>query len=173
MSRVKGARAFRQRLKKLPDAVSTEIVDVLNDGGQKIRAAMQARARRRTGQLAAGVKFKVLPKTLRLQVGLLGTPRGRAKLFYGFILDKGRKAQTVTVTRYKRGARAKDTGRFALGSNGQKSSHLVSVYQLRVRARKGDYFVSGRYRELRELIHRRANLVFDRALKRIGGGSRD
>jgi hypothetical protein len=174
MSKVKGARAFRQRLKKLPDAVSTEIIDVLNEGGQKIRAAMQARARRRSGQLVAGVKYKVLPKSLRLQVGLLGTPRGRAKLFYGFILDKGRKAQTVTVTRYKRGVSwRQDKQRFAHGSNGQKSAHLVSVYQMKVRARKGDFFVSGRYRELRELINRRANHVFERALRRIGAGSRD
>ena len=173
MSRVKGASAFRKRLKRLPDAVSAEIVTVLEEGGQKIRAAMQARARRRTGQLVAGVKYKVLPKTLRLQIGLLGTPKGRARLFYGFILDKGRKAQTVTVTRYRKGARAKDKARFALGSSGQKSSNLVSVYQMRVRARKGDYFVSGRYGELRELINRRANHVFDRALKRIGEGGRD
>lgn len=173
MSKVKGARAFRKRLKQLPDAVSAEIVDVLEEGGQKMRAAMQARARRRTGQLSAGVKYKVLPKSLRLQVGLLGTKRGRAKLFYGFILDKGRAAQTVTVTRYNRGARAKDTARFRLGSNGQKSAHLVSTYQLRVKARRGDYFVSGRYRELRDLINKRANHVFDRALKRIGDGGRD
>lgn len=150
MSKVKGVRAFRQRLKKLPDAVTAEIIDVLDDGGQKMRAAMQARARRRTGKLAAGVKYKVLPKSLRLQVGLLGTPRGRAKLFYGFILDKGRKAKTVTI---RRGPR---TGR-----------------SMKVRARKGDHFVSGRYRELRELINRRANQVFDRALKRIGSGGRD
>jgi hypothetical protein len=150
MSKVRGARAFRQRLKKLPEAVSAEIVGVLDEGGQKIRAAMQARARRKTGKLAAGVKYKVLPKTLRLQVGLLGTPRGRAKLFYGFILDKGREAKTVMI---KRGPR---TGR-----------------PMKIRARKGDYFVSGRYRELRDLINRRANHVFDRALKRIGDGGRD
>lgn len=150
MSKVKGARAFRRRLKQLPDSVSAEIVDVLDEGGQKIRAAMQARARRKTGKLVAGVKYKVLPKTLRLQVGLLGTPKGRAKLFYGFILDKGRVAKTVTI---KRGPRA--------GSS------------MKIRARRGDNFVSGRYRELRDLINARANRVFDRALARIGGGSSD
>lgn len=170
MSRIRGVRAFRQRLKQLPDAVTTEILDLLDEGGRTAAAAMQARARRRTGQLAAGVTYKVLPKSLRLKVGLLGTPRGRAKLFYGFILDRGRKAQTVTVTRYRKGARAKDTRRFALGSNGQKSAGLVSVYQLRVRARAGDAFVTGRFRELRGLINRRANDLFDRALRRIGAG---
>ncbi|KQO51406.1 HK97 gp10 family phage protein [Sphingomonas sp. Leaf257] len=171
MSTVKGARALRRRLKQLPDAVSAEIVSVLEDGGQKIRAAMQARARNRTGRLIAGVKYKVLPKSLRLQVGLLGTPRGRAKLFYGFILDKGRRAQTVTVRRYKRGARAKETAHLKHGGNNNKSAHLVSVYQMRVRGRAGDHFVSGRYRELRDMINQRANKVFDRALKRIGGGN--
>lgn len=150
MSKVKGAAAFRKRLKRLPDTVSTGIVEVLDEGGQKIRAAMQARARHRTGKLAAGVKYKVLPKSLRLQVGLLGTPRGRAKLFYGFILDKGRKAQTVVI---KRGPR---TGR-----------------RMKIRAHEGDSFVSGRYRELRDLINRRANSVFDRALARISGGASD
>lgn len=149
-SKVRGAQAFRRRLKRLPDAVSTEIVDVLDDGGQKVRAAMQARARRRTGALIAGVKYKVLPKTLRMQVGLLGTKKGRAKLFYGFILDKGRKAQTVTI---KRGPRA--------------------GHSMKIRARQGDYFVSGRYRELRDMINRRANLVFDRALRRVADGGRD
>ncbi len=173
MSTVKGARALRRRLKQLPDAVSAEIVSVLEDGGQKIRAAMQARARRLSGRLVAGVKYKVLPKSLRLQVGLLGTPRGRAKLFYGFILDKGRKAQTVTVRRYKRGARAKETAHLKYGGNNTKSANLVSVYQMRVRGRAGDHFVSGRYRELRDMINQRANRVFDRALKRIGGGGND
>lgn len=148
MSKVTGARAFRKRLKQLPDAVSAEIVTVLNEGGQQIRAAMAARARRRTGKLAAGIKYKVLPNTLRLQVGLLGTPRGRAKLFYGYILDKGRKKQTVTITR------------------GPRKGHTMKI-----RARKGDYFVSGRYRELRSLINTRANQVFDRALRRIGEGN--
>lgn len=150
MSRVRGAQAFRKRLKQLPDAVSTEILDVLGDGGQKMRAAMQARARRRTGKLAAGVKYKVFPKSLRLQVGLLGTKRARAKLFYGFILDRGRKAQTVTIKRGKRSGK-----------------------RLEIIARKGDAFITGRYPELRELINRRANYVFDRALKRIGDGGRD
>lgn len=150
MSKVKGARAFRKRLQQLPGTVSAEIVDVLGEGGQRMRAAMQARARRRSGKLVAGVKYKILPKTLRLQVGLLGTPRGRAKLFYGFILDRGRKAQSVTIKR------------------GPRQGALMKI-----RALKADTFVTGRYGELRDLINRRANHVFDRALRRIGGGSRD
>ncbi len=167
MSQVKGARDFRRRLKKLPDAVSSDIVAVLDDGGQKIRAAMQARARRRSGKLAAGVKYKVLPKTLRLQVGLLGTPKGRAKLFYGFILDKGRAAQTVFVRRFKRGAKREFT------RAGVKTGPNLVTYRLRVRARRGDHFVSGRYRELREIINRNANAALDRALRAVAGGARD
>ncbi|WP_338468918.1 hypothetical protein V3I01_09840 [Sphingomonas sp. gentR] len=104
MSNLKGARATRSLLRRLPDASQTEIIGAFERGGPRLRAAIQARAKRKTGTLAAGVKFRIYPKTLRMQVGLLGTKRGRAKLFYGFVLDKGRKAQVVTVQRRRVGS---------------------------------------------------------------------
>lgn len=79
-----------------------EMADVLTKTGPPAASIVSRRVgattHRMTGALLAGVKWKVYPRSLRLQVGFLGTKAGRAKLFYARILDLGRKAQTVNVT---------------------------------------------------------------------------
>lgn len=167
MSKVKGARATRALLRRMPDATQDEVVGALDRGGQRLQAAMRAKAKRKSGNLQQGVKYKVFPKTLRMQVGLIGTKRGRAKLFYGFVLDKGRKAQVVTVQRRR-------VGSGKLLSRGRKRAQdIVSTYRMRVTAIKGDQFVSGRYPDLRRLMGDELRSLFDRALRRVAGGSRD
>lgn len=167
MSSIKGARATRALLRRMPDATQGEVVGELDRGGQRLQAAMRAKAKRKSGALQQGVKYKVFPKTLRMQVGLIGTKRGRAKLFYGFVLDKGRKAQVVTVQRRK-------IGSGKLLSRGRKRAQdIVSTYRMKVSAISGDRFVSGRYPDLRRLMGDELRGLFDRALNRLAGGSRD
>ncbi|MDF0489206.1 hypothetical protein PX554_13780 [Sphingomonas sp. H39-1-10] len=149
-SKVKGRRQFRRIVQQMPDAAREEVIEAFGRAGLRAQAAMRARAKHKTGTLQQGVKYKVLPKTLRLQVGLLGTKRGRSKLFYGFVLDKGRKAQTVTISRGKR------TGK-----------------TMKVRQIVGDHFVSGRYPDLRDSVIREVKPLFNRILARIGGGGND
>jgi hypothetical protein len=69
---------------------------------------MIGRAARRTGALVAGLAFKVFPKTLRLQVGLL-TKAVNRRLFYGRILDLGRKGQAGVAKRRSSGERSAAT----------------------------------------------------------------
>lgn len=149
-SKLKGHRQFRRVVQQMPDAAREEIVEAFGRAGLRAQAAMRARAKHKTGALQQGVKYKVLPKSLRLQVGLLGTKRGRSKLFYGFVLDKGREAQTVTISRGKRAGKK------------MKVSQII-----------GDRFVSGEYPDLRDSVVREVKPLFNRILARIGGGSND
>jgi hypothetical protein len=151
-SKLKGSKSFRRILRGLPEATRAEMADVLTKTGPAAAAIVEGRVdattKRGTGRLRAGVKWKVYPRTLRLQVGYLGTKAGRAKLFYARILDLGRKAQTVNVTRRANAA----------------------PYQMKVRAIAPKRFVTGGMGALRQVVSVRLRGVFDRALRRIGGG---
>ncbi len=145
-SRLRGAGAFRRLLKSLPQTVHDEFAEILDDAGDELLAAMQAEVPVRTGKLRAGLKKQLLRASLRLRVGLLGTKRGRASLFYGRIVEFGRKAQTVNVTR--RGA----------------------PYKMRVRAMAARPFVLKRRDALRTSINSRIRTFWDRVLADAAGG---
>lgn len=155
MSRVRGARNISNLLKKLPQAVSDEMVVEMNVTGREIASVMRGRTPFRTGALKAGISYKVFPKSLKLKVGLLGTKAGRSSLFYGRILDLGRKAQTVQVTR-------------------RSPTGTVSSYMLHVSALAPRRFVSGRYvySELRTKMTSNLRDIWDRALTRAAIGGR-
>ena len=150
MSGFKGGKRFKRILQQLPEEARRDLVDAFGRAGRRVQAAMRARAKRKTGKLQQGVKYLVWPKTLRLQVGLLGTKRGRSKLFYGFVLDRGRAAKTVRI---KRGPRT--------GAN------------MKIRKLVGDRFVTGEYSDLRDSINREVKPLFSRVLSRLsqGGGN--
>lgn len=127
------------------------MADVLTKTGPSVSAIVSQRiagtTKRRSGRLEKGAKWKVFPRTLRLQVGFLGTKTARSKLFYARILDLGRKAQTVTIKRGKRsGTRL----------------HLSAIAPKR--------FVTGGIGNVRDAINLRLRGVFDRALRRISAG---
>lgn len=98
-SRLRGDKNFRKLLRQLPAAAKDDMGDILEAAGIDLLAEMKRDVPKRTGALSAGLSYKVLRQSLRLRVGLIGTPRGRAKLFYGFIVELGRKAKTVTIKR--------------------------------------------------------------------------
>jgi hypothetical protein len=112
--RIRGDRAFRKLLRKMPDAIREEIFRMMEVAGDQILAAQRADAPRRTGRLAAALSKRVSKASLRLRVGVIGRPLNR-RLFYGHILEVGRRAQVVTARRTTR-------------------SGTISTYQMRVRA---------------------------------------
>jgi hypothetical protein len=151
-ARVKGAAKVRRMFRAMPDTMRAELAHVMQDVAPKIARQMEARAPVRTGALRAGIKWKVSARTLKMQVGLLGTKRGRAKLFYGYILNFGRKAKTVLAKR-------------------RRKDGTVSRYSMRVRAIAPQHFVTGRMPDLRSALNSRLRDVWDRALQKAAAGA--
>lgn len=157
-SQLTGVAGVRKLIRQLPASVKEEMADTLADIGPDYLRAVQAdtpvaakahRPGAQPGALKAGLSYKVLRASLRLRVGLLGTKRGRAKLFYGFIVELGRKAQEVSVTR-KAG---------------------VAPYKLRVRAMAPRPFVYKKRPELRTRLSNRLNSFWEHALQHAGEGT--
>ena len=96
--RVKGDRSFRRLIDKLPDTVRQMIVGQMQTTGIQVLAQQRSLAPFRTGSVKGALSMRVLPKSLKLKVGLLGKPLNR-RLFYAHIIEFGRKAQTVTAKR--------------------------------------------------------------------------
>lgn len=152
----------------MPDAVRTQIVGVFERAAPRLQGIMRARAPVRRGKLREGIVYRVYPKSLRLRLGLLGTPKGRAKLFYGRIQDLGREAQTVIVTR----RRLRPLGEYTR-SGRKRPKGTGAPYPLRVRAMPGKRFVTGRMPEAREELRQELNGVFDQALRSVAEGNSD
>ncbi len=167
---IRGIGKVRRILRALPNAMRGEIVVELNVTGRQILNAVLAKTPRRRGELATGMRMKVLIASLRLQVGLIGSKAEREGLFYGRIQDLGRKAQTVTVRRYLPGARARDTKRSSFEQGHFKLAALTTVYKLRVKKSEPKRFITGRQPELRKTL--RANLqgIYGRAIAQVAGG---
>lgn len=141
-SRLRGAGSFRRLLKQLGPAVKDELVELLDDAGDELLAAERADVVVRTGALKAGLVKALLKASLRLRVGLPKKAfRGRHSLFYGRVVEFGRKAQIVNVTR------------------GRKKP-----YKMRVRALAARPFVFKRRGALRTSINTRIRTFWDRAL---------
>lgn len=175
---LRGLARFKRLMRRLPDNVEGEIVVELNVTGREMLAAVINRTPADRGALKAGLSQKVLPKSLRLQVGLLGTPSGRAKLFYGRIQDVGRKAQVVTVQRRRRVLLKRRNGTvystLRTDARGRKErADIAATYAMKVPAMEGKRFVTGRYPELRKLLGQNLRGIFARALSKVAGGGDD
>lgn len=115
-SRVEGAPQLRRALRNLEPDVREHLADKLRSVGQRLlaRAKMLTPTRPGGGGLRNALTYKVAPASLTLSLGLVTKGAQRA-FFYGYILDAGRKAKTVTI---KRGPRAGSTMRIkAIGVN--------------------------------------------------------
>lgn len=146
--KLQGVRSTRRLLRNIPDTARAEVVHVLQDAGPRIARVMQGRTPRRTGALQAGIKWKLTPKTLKLQIGLLGTKRGRAKLFYGYILNFGRKAQTVMIKR------------------GPRKGHPMNVSRIAPK-----HFVTGAMPDLRNTLRTDLQGIWKRILTKAASGN--
>lgn len=160
--RVRGATSISKLLKQLPDDIRHEMIVELNLSGREMAGIMQGRAPHRTGAIRRGISFKVLPQSLKLQVGLLGTKAGRSKLFYARIQDLGRRAQTVSVRRFRAGGQR-------IYFRGKKFGPAVQTYQMNVRGRQGLHFVTGRMTDLRRILQANLKNIWTKALGRFRG----
>lgn len=142
--RVRGDRAFIKLIKQLPDAAKSEMVNLLQETGAQVLTEQSARVPKRTGTLNRALSMKVLPKSLRLQAGLIGKPINR-KLFYGRIIQSGRRGQTVRARR--RGGK---------------------TYLMKIRGMAPRNFI---YPYSREQLYAPFRALWDRVLKRAAGVS--
>lgn len=118
--RVTGLAEVYALIDKLPDAARKELGAELPDIGQDILAAERRDVAKRTGALSAGLGVQFLVDRLRLRVGLLGLRGANRRLYYGLIVEAGRKAHVVLVDRKRR---AKGRARAA---------QVASTYAMRV-----------------------------------------
>lgn len=162
--RVRGAASITKLLRTLPDQVSQEMIVELHSSGREMLGIMQGRAPMRTGKTRRGLSYRVLPKSLKLQVGLIGTKAGRSKLFYARIQDLGRKAQTVSVKRFRAGGQR-------IYFRGKKFGPDTQTYSLNVRAMAGKKFITGRMTDLRRILQRNLKDIWSRSLRRFTGRS--
>lgn len=147
-SPVRGVAKTRRMFRRLPDAARGEVLVELNVTGRQINQAVLAKAPRKTGATRAGISFRVLPVSMRLQIGLLGSPKERSRIFYARIQDLGRKAQTVAVAA-RRNRRA---------------------YVMKVAGMAPKRFITGRYPDLRAALRRNLRDIFARSLRAVSGG---
>jgi hypothetical protein len=128
----------------------------------------------RTGALRSGLSKKLLRGSMRLQVGIIGKPSNR-RLFYGRIVEFGRKAQTVTVRRLRKGGRKAWLSAIGAGTASARSKpdSLTSTYRMKVRGMRARPFVYTRRTALRENINKRLAAFWKGALARASQGATD
>ena len=149
---LKGARRVSRMLKRLPDTVRGEIIEVYREHAPAITTYARTAAPSGTGRLARSIRSRIFEKTLKLRIGLFGA-KLNADLFYARILERGRRAQTVVVKR-----RVKGGGK--------------SAYRLRVKAiGRGRYdFLAGRAMGFAiDTLRPSLKQVWERALKKAAG----
>jgi hypothetical protein len=102
-NRVDGLAEAYAMLARLPEAAQEQIGVEMAIIGRDVLAAQKRDVAKATGQLEAGpvaaVADRAAPGEGR---ACSASPGGRAKLFYGRIVEGGRRAQTVIVQRAQR-----------------------------------------------------------------------
>jgi hypothetical protein len=148
-SKVQGVAGLRRALRRLPGAVREELADTLTALSQRLLARAKAETPVRTGGLRQALAVRIARKTLTMTLGLVtrGTQR---RFFYGYILDQGRRAQTVTVRRRRN----------------------TAPYRLRVSpiARSRYEFVYGRRRDFGTVVVPEMREAVSRALEDVARG---
>lgn len=172
-SRVKGAASLRRLLRNMPDALRDEMIEqiLIPSGNELLRSMRAAAPVGATGRLRQGLAMKVLRKSLKMRVGYLTKAMNR-KLFYGWIIEWGRKAKTVIVVRNKSRVYRDFLGMGGRGTRYKKAalkSQMKGVYELNVRARAPQHFV---YRKnATRVVSARINYFWKKALQRAASGA--
>jgi hypothetical protein len=168
---VRGDRAFGRLIKQLPQTVTNEIRQQLNQTGRTALALEQRRVSVRTGAVKNALSYKVPPVRLQLKVGLIGKPLNR-RLFYGWIVEWGRKASVVTVTRAGTLGRAQAAGLNVRGGAYKDvalSAGIGGAYQLHVKPLPPRHFVY--VAGVREQLYAPYKSIWNNALKRAAAGA--
>jgi hypothetical protein len=152
----------------IPAAARHELVDEIGKISRDVLAAQRADVAKDTGALQGKLSVQLITEQLRARVGLLGVKNQRTgasnygKGFYGLIVEKGRSAQTVLVTRR---LKRKITG------NGRTSKRQViyqgKPYKMKVKAMAPRPFVHKDRPEIR--AEQRLSNFWAEVLGRAGG----
>lgn len=174
--RVRGVTSVRKLLKDAPEGVREELIVELNRGGREIVGRQIARAPSKSGRLRRGISFKVWPRTLRMQAGIIGPKRERKRLFYAWILERGRGAKVVIATRAGAYGRLLKTGSSARQSQYKRAAlnaGVRGVYEMKVKAIRGKWFIKGSARDLRVIMQRNMKDIWIRGLRKVRGSAGD
>lgn len=119
---VRGDRAFKKLIRRLPPSARQQMIVQLNLTGREQLAKDQAEApvgRRADGTIGAlrgALSMRVLTASLKLKVGLIGKPVNR-RVFWGWIIERGRKAGGKGNKKGSRG--------YAAGHGKRAAQHFV------------------------------------------------
>lgn len=148
-SRLQGVEMLQRQFDQIPAAAQEQLGVELAIIGREIRDRQRALAPEDTGALRQGLSVQLLLEQLKVRVGIMnqrGSRRGKNNLFYGRIIEFGRRAQTVTVQRRRR-VTVTD------GDGGQRrilrtvrrrkaAADIVSTYKMKVKARAPHPFIN-------------------------------
>jgi hypothetical protein len=152
----------------LAEAARDEMALELAQIGGELLEAQQADVARKTGTLAGALEKQVLTDRLKVKVGLLSGAREARKFngrqrkavaggpYYGRIVEGGRSAQTVLVTRRIKKRRVQGNGRntkrtvvydtakkrLRRSSSPNRGTFVGDAYKLRVKAKAARPFVA-------------------------------
>ena len=176
-SRVEGLDQALAMLDGLPDVAREEMGVEMAILGREILAVQKADVPKDKGDLAAALSLRLMIDRLKVRVGLhrrskqsYSFNRGRRRAtgipFYGRIVEFGRKAQTVLVTRRikRRSARGNNKN-----GNRRRNVYEGKPYKMRVKAMAGRPYVA------QPMLQDAAELHFAdywaKVLARTGGGA--
>jgi len=127
---------------KLFDTLPADAEDAIKEELPKAAGAILALEKNdvavRTGDLWRGLTIQTLNDGLKVRAGLIGAAAagGRSNLFYGRIVELGRKAQVVLVERRRRVG-----GKLRTVRGRKVAADIVKAYNLTVRAEPPRPFV--------------------------------
>ena len=146
----------------IPQAAQDELDGLLIDIGEMAYSEQRADVPERTGALASGLRIQELLNSLRVRVGLIGLAGGRAKLFYGRIINFGRRAQVVIVSRRKPGiAKRTSSGR-------KRADDIAATYALRVKPMPPREFITAPRPEFQAAVAQRLANFWSRVMDKAG-----
>lgn len=157
-SRMDGLSAALSMFDALPEAARDELAVEIGIISREISAAQKADVPKLTGATAGALTFALQLDRLRSRVGLLqgSSSRGSRNGFVGRMIEHGRKAQTVLVTRRVKKRRINGNGKLSKrkvtylgpkkrrrpGSSPNRGSFVGDPYKLRVKAKAARPFVA-------------------------------
>jgi hypothetical protein len=129
-TRVDGLAATNSLFDRIPQAAREQLGVEMARIGYDVLAAQKQDVAKKTGDLETGLSLKLMIDRLRVMVGLLNLTGARSRLFYGRIVERGRRAQTVLVERRRR-----VSGKLRLGPGRRKRAQdIATVYAMKVPA---------------------------------------
>jgi len=142
--RLEGVELVLRQFDTIPQAAREQLGVEMGIIGREFRDAQRAAAAEDTGALKAGLSVWLMLDQLRVRVGLIGSRNRRSRrrsfgdLFYGRIIEFGRKAQKVVVQRRRRVAADLGGGKSAqilrTSRRRKLAADITATYTMNVKA---------------------------------------